>query len=248
MNTIIGSECTRESMFKTMGGWTSQFEVNGRMVGGSIPLTKDSRLLWHMKQVGGVRDKRILELGPLEGAHTKMMIEAGAKEVIAVEGLSDCFLRCLIVKEAFDLMNAKFIFGDFCYYVVNYKAEKFDIVSAAGVLYHQKNPAQLIHDLARITDNVFVWSQVASNGFPSDIETVISGNGISYSGKIKQWGRSRLTTETYCASLENEAVWMYPNEMIRCFNNAGFDHIIEEPRTSNINGDCILFVASKVNL
>jgi hypothetical protein len=246
MNTIIGSELTAESTFGVMGGWTTQFDVNGRLVGGSVSiLTQDPRLLWHLKMLGGAKDKRILELGALEGAHTKMMIEVGAREVIAIEGLSDCWLRCLIVKEVFQLNKARFLFCDFCNYVANYTGEKFDIVSAAGVLYHQKNPSQLIHDLAKITDNVMVWSQVASATSPSDIESSVSANGYTYWGKINNYGGQRLTSESYCGGLEPEAFWMYPEAMRRCFREAGFIKIIEEKCEPNINGDCLLFVAKK---
>lgn len=246
MNNIIGKECTVESMFKTIGGWTTEFNVNGKKVGGSVQLTNDTRLLWHMEMAGGVKDKRILELGPLEGAHTKMMVEAGAKEVVAIEGLSDCFLRCLIVKEAFSLNNVKFMFGDFCLYVENYLGNKFDIVSAAGVLYHQKNPAKLIYDLAKITDTVFVWSQVAGQDSPSNKKGVINAGGKEYYGKINNYGGTRLISESYCGGLNNEAFWMYREEMDRCFRDAGFKYIIEnKDNTSNKNGDCILFIAKK---
>lgn len=246
MNTIIGKSPTIESMFSVIGGWTTQFEVNGKLVGGKTSvLTKDPRLVWHMEVIGGVKNKCILELGALEGAHTKMMIEAGAREVIAIEGLSDCFLRCLIVKEAFQLNKAKFLFCDFCEYVANYKGEKFDVVSAAGVLYHQQNPAKLIYDLARITDNVLVWSQVANNSKPSTLEGEIKINGKIYKGKINNYQGARLTLDTYCGGLHNEAFWMYPEDMRQCFKDAGFI-IIEKYSPSTPYGDCILFVARKI--
>jgi hypothetical protein len=244
MNTIVGTDCSVESMFNVMGGWTSQFEINGKIAGGYLRLDQDERLTWHMNILGGVKGKRILELGPLEGAHTKMMIEAGAREVIAVEGLPDCFLRCLIVKEAFQLNRAKFIFGDFCNYIADYSGEKFDLVSAAGVLYHQINPAKLIYDLARITDNVIVWSQVADWNQKGDMHSV-THNGKSYFGRIVQWGDARTKSESYCASLSSQAFWMFPKHMIGCFIDAGFTKIIEKPSKRTINGECLLFVASK---
>ena len=246
MNIIKGEEATREAMFKTMGGWTTQFDIDGVPVGGHIDiLTKDPRLIYHLTVVGGAKDKRILELGPLEGAHTKMMVEAGAKEVIAVEGNPDCFLRCLIVKEAFQLTNAKFLFGDFNLYVKNYTGEKFDFISAAGVLYHQINPAELIHNMAKITDCVIVWAQVASENFPSNIEAVVASNGITYKGKLNSYRGTRATSEVYCGGLSDDAFWMYPGEMLKCFRDAGFVNIDEQPMGATVHGVCITFVASK---
>jgi phospholipid N-methyltransferase len=245
MNTIVGTDCSLESMFSIIGGWTTQFEIHGKLVGGTAMWQTSPYLPWQLLTVGGFKDKRILELGPLEGAHTKVMIENGAKEVIAVEGLSDCFLKCLIVKEAFNLSKAKFIFGDFCNYVADYTGEKFDFVLASGVLYHQSNPAKLIHDLARITDSVVVWSQVANEEHPCKDESCIYTRGERYLGKTMYWGDLRLRSEEYCASLGTEAFWMYADEMRRCFKDAGFDRIIEKPIDPTPHGDCLLFVATK---
>lgn len=242
MNTVIGKQATKAAMFDTIGGWTTQFEIEGKKVGGTVDiLPKDPRLIWHMKQVGGVKDKRILELGSLEGAHVKMLCEAGAKEVIGIEGLNDCFLRCLIVKEAFELYNAKFLFADFNDYVANYTGPKFDFVSAAGVLYHQRNPVKLIRDLAKITDTVIVWSQVASDKSPAGPQATCEG----YQGKLNNYKGTRLTSESYCGGLQDEAFWFYPGDMLQCFDDAGFEFIKQQYSPPNINGESLLFVASK---
>ncbi len=245
MNTIIGTDCSPESMFAIMKGWTTQFEINGKLVGGTAMWQTSPYLTWLIETVGDVKGKYILELGPLEGAHTKMMVDRGAKEVISIEGLSDCFMRCLIVKEAFQLMKAKFVFGDFCNYVANYKGDKFDVVTALGVLYHQTNPAQLIYDMAKITDMVFVWSQVASAEYPCKEESHIEAMGQTYLGKVMFWGNLRNTLEEYCASLNETAFWMYPQEMMRCFLDAGFKSIMTKMVEPTPHGDCLLFVAKK---
>jgi hypothetical protein len=246
MNTIIGSDCSAESTFGIIGGWNTQFNINGKPAGGyNSGLTNDPRLLWLLEAIGGAKGKRILELGPMEAAHTKMMLDQGASEIIAIEGLSDCYLKCLIVKEIFDLVKARFIFGDFCNYISDYSDKKFDLVTALGVLYHQTNPAQLIYNLAKITDTIIVWSQVASASQPSQEERLIKANDESYLGKRMYWGDLRLKSESYCASLSSEAIWMYPDEVKRCFVNAGFCNINEGPHEPTPNGDCLLFVASK---
>jgi phospholipid N-methyltransferase len=245
MNTIIGTDCSLESMFDIIGGWTTQFEINGKLIGGTAMWQTSPYLPWQIEMIGGFEGKRILELGPLEGAHTKTMINNGAREVIAVEGLSDCFLKCLIVKEAFHLDKARFIFGNFCNYVEDYKGEKFDLVFASGVLYHQINPAKLIHDLSKITDIVVVWSQVANEIHPCKEEGFVITGGMKYTGKSMHWGDLRLRSEEYCASLGEEAFWMYADEMRRCFKDAGFVNIIEKTIDPTPHGDCLLFIAKK---
>jgi hypothetical protein len=203
MKAIIGTDCSIESMFSIIDGWTTRFEIGGKVLGGTLMLQTIPTLLWQIEAIGGVRGKRILELGPLEGAQTKKMIDEGVEEVIAVEGLSYCFLKCLIVKEAFQMNRAKFIFGDFCHYIKQHKGEKFDMVLASGVLYHQTHPARLIYDLANITDTVAVWSQVANETHPSNEEIIDTVNGKEYRGKIMRWGNMRMELDSYCASLED---------------------------------------------
>lgn len=241
MNTVIGKQATRAAMFDTIGGWTTQFEIDGQKVGGTVDiLPKDPRLLWHLEQVGGAKGKRILELGALEGAHTKMLHDAGAY-ITAIEGLNDCFLRCLIVKEVFELSNAKFLFADFNDYVTNYTGAKFDFVSAAGVLYHQRDPVTLIYNTAKITDTVLVWSQVANDKSPAGPEKNIRG----YRGRENSYKGTRLTSESYCGGLYGEAFWFYPDEILNCFIDAGFKYIKQKESPDNINGASLLFVASK---
>lgn len=234
-----------KSLFESEEGWTTQYEIDGIKYGGNTPqLINDSRLLWHIEQAGGLKWKSVLELGPLEGAHTYTMYKAGAKEIIAVEGNINCFRRCLIAEEAMQIHNTHFIHQDFCQYVKNC-TRRFDVVSAAGVLYHQLNPAQLIYDIAAITDCVFVWSHVAGSGMPNGGPAYVKANDNYYEGVTNNYGDSRAKIKSYYAGLNENAVWLYPQDMIRCFNDAGFNNIIMGETSPNPNGDCLLFVAKK---
>lgn len=245
MNLTVGKEYNIENMFNIMGGWTTKFEINGKSVGGSVELgAKDSTILWQLDVLGGAKNKKILELGPLEGAHTKLLSDMGASEIIAVEGLPDCFLRCLIVKEAFNLNKAKFVFCDFNNYVENCEM-KFDFVLARGVLYHQLNPAKLIHNLSKITNNVVVWSQIADDTHPTLQEGFCEYDGKTYKGKINNYCGVRIVLEGYCGGLKDTALWLYGDEMRRCFQDAGFTNLIEKEIPDNIHGKALLFVAKK---
>jgi hypothetical protein len=242
-----------KTLFDSEEGWTTQFEIDGIKYGGNTPqLVNDQRLLWHTEQAGGLKGKSVLELGPLEGAHTKTMLEAGAKRIIAIEGNADCYRRCRIVEEVFSFSPfvVDFRLADFTQSVASLAAEGmfFDVISASGVLYHQLNPARLIFDLAYITDTVFVWSHVASERGPNGGEINVDATGGQevgnfYDGKINEYGRNK--TKSYCAGLNEKAVWLYPDEMIRCFRNAGFKNIVVKEKGEHPNGDYILFIAKK---
>ena len=64
------------------------------------------------------------------------------------------YLKCLIVKEILGLQRSRFLLGDFVSYLKESK-ESFDI---SGVLYHTRNPAELIHLCSKKTDKVIIWT------------------------------------------------------------------------------------------
>ena len=77
------------------GSWsTKTFDVQDT---GGFDGFNDERINWLLDELGGVQSKKILELGPLEGAHTYMLEGAGG-DVLSIEGNHGAFLRCLIVK------------------------------------------------------------------------------------------------------------------------------------------------------
>src|SRR5579871_4454306 len=60
-------------------GWISAFpDDSGITTGGHARLFDDPRARWGIERLGGVAGAAVLELGPLEGAHTYMLDRAGA--------------------------------------------------------------------------------------------------------------------------------------------------------------------------
>lgn len=232
-------------MFQAMDGWITRFEIDGMVVGGEADLGNSSWLSWQMDRIGGVEGKRVLELGPLEGAHTKILIDNGAREVIAIEGLRHLWLRCLVVKEIFRLNRARFLYGDFCQFVADYDGEPFDAVLASGVLYHQQNPAALIHSLARITDRAMVWSQVASDQDFLGEEVEVDAAGKLYRGRVNDYQGARETVSGFCGGVHPTAVWLYPEELRTAFTDAGFGQLDEQPPAETHFGPVLMFVAAK---
>jgi len=74
----------------------------------------------------------ILELGPLEAAHSFQLEQLGAASITAVEANAEAFLKCLIVKELLGLKVCHFLLGD----VIEFASKtdrKFDIVFCSGI-------------------------------------------------------------------------------------------------------------------
>jgi hypothetical protein len=72
-------------VFKYFDSWITKFNVDGRLYGGSEDLTNDWRIK-RLNELYSVKDKRVLELGALEGAHSLMLSRFGSNQVVSVEG------------------------------------------------------------------------------------------------------------------------------------------------------------------
>lgn len=233
---------SRRAMFEVLDDWVTRFEVEGEVVGGPVPLCEDPRLQWLLDEAGGVEGQRVLELGPLEGAHTRTLLARGAAEVLAIEGFRAAWLRCLVVKEAFALDRARFLYGDFVPFLRDYQGPRFDRVLASGVLYHQPDPVTLVRDLARVTDCLLVATHVADDQHPSpSVEVEVEG----FRGRRVQVGAGRHQVRNYCGGVQPEATWLYLDELRRLLTAAGFDRLSEHPAASSEHGPMVLVVARR---
>lgn len=139
--------------------WSSRFPASSDLVTrpGAAGLFEDERVLWAQEKLGSFEGRQILELGPLEGGHSYMFQQAGAERVIAIEANTRAFLKCLCVKEIFDLDRVEFKLGDFMSYLE--KADlSYDMVFASGVLYHMEDPLLLLDLMSRVSDRLFLWT------------------------------------------------------------------------------------------
>jgi hypothetical protein len=98
-----------------------------------------------------------LELGPLEGAHSYMAQMAGASRVTAVEANTNAFLKCLVVKELFDLDRCSFLCGDALEYL-SAGSEQFDLCIACGILYHMVEPIRLLDLISQRSTRLILWT------------------------------------------------------------------------------------------
>jgi hypothetical protein len=138
------------------GQWASALPTALGVKAGAAPLFDDRRISWAIEQFGGVKDQRVLELGPLEGGHSYMLAAAGA-EVLAVESNTRAYLRCLVAKELTGTESVRFQLGDFMAYL-QACADRFDVCVASGVLYHMRNPVETLACTAKVAKKLFLWT------------------------------------------------------------------------------------------
>lgn len=138
------------------GGWASRLPLAG-VRSGQAELFEDSRVVWAIDALGGVTGASCLELGPLEGAHSYMLEQAGAGRVVSVEANKDAYLKCLITKELLGLQRCNFLCGDVAAYL-NSTEEHFDVCWCAGILYHMVEPVRLIDLISQHAEHMYMWT------------------------------------------------------------------------------------------
>lgn len=136
-------------------------EIDASLPSGGMPgFRGDPRPAQAAARLG--RDARfdgydVLELGPLEAAHTYQLERLGAARITAVEANSEAFLKCLIVKNIARLDRSTFLLGDATGYLAA-PGPRHDLIFACGILYHMQDPVELIRLAAARSDRLFLWT------------------------------------------------------------------------------------------
>ncbi len=200
---------------------------------GSVDLYADPRLAWAFQEIGELGGKSVLELGPLEGAHTYMLEQAGCAPITSIEGNPRAYLKCLVLKEVLGLHRAHFLCGDFVEYLRS-DPPKVDLVVASGVLYHMANPVELIHLISRVTDCVFIWTHYydeAALASKPDIRKKLTRRVASeHEGfrhtvfRYEYWGSFGL--KRFCGGPNPHAFWMERQAILDCLRYFGFNSVV----------------------
>ena len=199
---------------------------------GPIDLFDDPRLMWGLSQIGDLTGKHVLELGPLEGAHTYMLEQAGCESVTAIEGNPRAYLKCLVLKEVLDLQRSHFLCGDFVEYL-RATPPKVDFIVASGVLYHMTNPVQLIELISHVTDCVFMWThyydETAVAKKPHIRRKLVGQHSTAYGGfrhvlhRYEYWGSFGL--KRFIGGPNPHSFWMEREAILDCLRYFGFQSI-----------------------
>lgn len=213
--------------------WSSRLPGEfGRYVAGTANLFEDGRIGWLAEQLGGVSGKTVLELGPLEGAHTYQLERLGAASITAIEANTHAYLRCLIVKELLGLQRAHFECGDFVEYL-RAQPPRYDVVLASGVLYHLQTPVEVLGLIAAITDRVFIWTHyydadvisanpvLACKFTGSALETY---QGFSHTLYRQEYGDT-LDQTGFCGGSRPFSCWLSRADIVGALKHFGFDDI-----------------------
>jgi len=236
--------------------WSSQ--VPGVEATGQVSLFDDERIRWLQSCFRqGLKGARVLELGPLEGGHTAMLEQAGAK-VTAIEANHASFLKCLIVKNFLGL-KANFLLGDFSKLGPGLD-DGYDLIVASGVLYHSTGPTDLLASLQLKSDHLFLWTHYfeedpskwhpalqgdLSKRFGIDSPQSVDVGGVSYALFEQRYGDA-LGWGGFCGGPEQTSLWMTREGILGLLRSFGYSKIrisFDEP--GHVGGPAFCVYASR---
>lgn len=232
------------------GMWSSHVPGYG---GGSARLFEDHRLKFFEHQCGGFAGKRVLELGPLEGAHTYMLARGGAANITAIEANRSSFLKCLIVQNALKF-DADFILGDFRLFL-EVCTESYDLIVASGVLYHMTEPWALLYDITRCAQAIGIWTHYYDGAVIAARDNInvrftaepvtqrLSGREIrahrfNYLDAVS-WGG-------FCGGAARHSYWLERDDIIGLLKDAGFRVEISDDDPNHPNGPAMTLFAERL--
>lgn len=237
------------------GQWSSRLPAPlSDLSGGQARLFEDGRIARFEQEAGGFEGKTVLELGPLEAGHTYMLERGGASEIVAIEANTRAYLKCLVVKEILGLTRSRFLCGDFVEYLRE-PGPQFNLCVASGVLYHMRNPAELIGLLAdRCRDHLLLWThyfdQAAVDASPKLQSKLSTSEDSDYRGfhhtlHHYEYGPA-LQWAGFCGGSAHFANWMGREDILACLKYFGFGDVrIFDDARDHPNGPAFTLIARK---
>lgn len=241
---------------RKLGNWWSDLPTVDLGVGKNLFLSNEVVRLCN-EQLGSVHDFSTLEVGPRDGYHTYALEKAGAN-VIAIEQNFENYLRCIQVKNQYD-MRAKFLYGNVADLIENLD-RKFDLTFLSGVVYHFKDPVDLVKKLLRKSNRAFVWTHyfdeeliknnISINRKGSRLRDLFSGvTEIQYDGKTYRYHKLSYQEEdfrdgSFSGGVDHYASWLEKDQLLSIFVDEGFD-IFHLKTMDHSGGPAIQFSAKR---
>lgn len=226
--------------FKIFENWHCKFPFEGLSIEDYQQkiMLSEPRINQLSKRIN-LEGKTVLELGCLEGVHSLMLQNLGVKKVVGIEGRKENFLKCLIVKNAFNLNRCKFLFGDLNK-ILSVLSGPFDICLALGVLYHLEDPLSAIYRIAELTNRLFVWSHYSTKDEPKGplIE-------VEYQGNICHGKYVGEDIKHYLSGLNKKSFWIFEDDFLKVVEKTGFKYIDLIQKEKHEHGPAMTFLAQK---
>jgi len=202
---------------------------------GEDVFSPDLRMKTLLDRAGGsLWGKRIIDLGCSEGGYSAYMAQQRAKEVVGVEAREINYLRSVLLKKLLSLDNVTFYRSD----VKNVRREwlgDFDIVFAAGILYHLDDPYTFLDNILKMTkgflllDTHVTFRDTYAHGCSDklverifDGESYYGGWAIEYEPQATQQYVESLTSAAWS---NPQSFWLLEESLVRMIMRLGFMNV-----------------------
>jgi SAM-dependent methyltransferase len=200
--------------------------------------------------LGPIEDKRVLDLGSLEGGHAYILEQMGAQSVVGVEANSIMFLRSLIVKEILDMKHTRFLCGDALEYL-RHTQDQFDVCIASGFLYHMVDPVELLSLIAQKTGRLFIWTHYFDEDTPArNVLTTFNGTlmkefkGEKFLYHTQHYG-DVFATSTFSGGTSLHSNWISKASILRALAAVGFKNVNVLEDIDTAHGPVVVLTANQ---
>jgi hypothetical protein len=161
-------------------GWSTRFPPDCSVEAGATASYEDPRIGWAIRRYGSLENRKVLELGSLEGGHTFMLEQAGAL-VDVVEADRLAFMRRLVAKEILGLTRARFWLGDAIEWLEGAN-KTYDLIVASDGLDRFGDPRRALELIARRSFALYVFTPASSQDGQNRFEGKALPNAIRAAG------------------------------------------------------------------
>ena len=226
-------------------GWVCRLPVEGIRSGETPLFDVDRRPRMVVDVCGSIEGFKILELGPLESAHTYQLERLGAGSILAIEASPEFYLKSLVAKEILGL-KARYLLGDFNRYLEETE-DRYDLVFASGVLYHMPDPINTLYLISRVAPRVFIWSHYIPESVEPEAPPVDRHGFCCHQFEV--FYRPEDSPGRRLSGIFASCNRLYQKDIIGTLRHFGFDKVtITEDAVGHINGPAVSLVAEKTAL
>ena len=181
---------------------------------------------------GSMEGRSVVDLGCLEGGFTLAFASLGSPRALGIEAREISVRRADLARDLLGLNGAEFVVADIKDELVN--RDPFDVVFAAGILYHVADPAELLRTMRAacshmaLIDTHVAGATEATHGCSEIVER--TSDGVAYSGRLFPEYAPDVSTDDkegllWAAYSDVDSFWPLEDELVKMITDAGFSRV-----------------------
>lgn len=193
---------------------------------------------------GSLAGRTVVDLGCLEGGFSLALAERGAAHVVGIEARAISVERCELARKLRGTEHVEFVVADIKDELA--AREPFDIVFAAGILYHVGDPAEMLRIMRSscrqfaLIDTHVADPDAASHGC-SDIAELRSGDQVYRGRWFPEYDVDAQASDRegylWAAWSDSAAFWPIEDDLVRMMTDAGFAAVEKVDMTVGDRGE-----------